>query len=345
MPQKRSAEQSTSQASKKVNCQTSQGESLQASTSRQGADNQATISRLQTTVDDLVARLSTLPEPTPVLTEEQVIELIDARLSQQRQEFQQSIQELQELCENGFVNTQASFDAVGEWKEEVQQSFTRIQDWAAAIEKKLVSSEAGQSQLASHDLALRTHQLSSTPSSVAVSSWQTPAAPLITASSALRRPYRLSDAMDLSLATIPEAPNSPCVTEEKRSAVDNATPSRPESENQDNNPRQKHVRISPLSEEIIEPECERLQSSTASERLEKEASLPASDISQPLIAFTPKQITCTPRASKTLFGSEKSTEARFDDVLEVMDESLVVDKGVLPPAWTSLSPSRLLKAT
>ena len=328
-----------------MNCQTSHGESLQASTSRQGADNQVIIARLQATVDDLEARLSTLPAQPPVLTEEQVIELIDTRLAQQRQEFQQSIQRLQELCETGFVNTQASFDAVGEWKEEVQQSFTKIQDWATAIEQKLLAAEVGQSRLAPNNLASRTHQLSSTPSSVAVSSWQTPAAPLITASSAVRRPYRPSDAIDLSLATIPEAPNTPCIAEENKLAIDIDSPSRLESQIENSSPRQKQVRISPLTEEIVGPQFEGLQSPTVSERSKEETSLLASDTSQPLIAFTPKQITCTPRASKTLFGSEKSTEARFDDVLEVMDESLVTEKGVLPPAWTALSPSKLFKGT
>lgn len=303
-----------------------------------------TITELKSTVNELLTQVAALSEPKPAgLTEEQVIALIDARLAQQRQEFQQSLQELQELCETGFVNTQASFDAVGEWKEEVQQSFTRIQDWASDIEKKLIATQTDQPQREpSTSQSTRLSHLSSTPSASAVSNWQTPAGPVISNGSGMRRLSRLSDGIDFSLATIPEGPNTPTLSEDQRQVTNVDSPVRPLAQNNIPATDKKHVTIS-LATEDIPPVAEGPTEDSAI--LSEDEGISESgrpDNTQPLIAFTPKQITRTPAASRTLFGTEKSTEARFDDILEVMDQSITTES-TLPQAWTSISPSRLFQ--
>lgn len=331
--------------------------SLQASTSSDATTSNAAIAQLQSTVDNVLARLGALPAPQPAgLTEGQVIALIDARLAQQRQQFQQSLQELQDLCETGFVNIQASFDAVGEWKEEVSQTFTKIQEWATAIEEKIIApatndtSREDSTRRSSHP----TH-LSSTPSSSSLppSSWQTPAAPPIRHNPNIQRSLRLSDALDFTLATIPEQPSTPAVGEEvgrvsERAGIDEL----PSSTNlqiddaQVNKPK-KQVRISlPVLEEAeqsVEGDSANSATATAADALD--ALVDAHERSQNLIAFTPKQVTRTPIAARTLFGTEKSTEERFDDIVYIFDGSAATD--TLPvidtPAWTAASPSRLLR--
>lgn len=341
VPQKRTAEQSSLPAAKKTGA-TSQSRPLNASSSQSSAAAGA-FTQLQVTVSELEARVSALTNPKPFLTAEQVIELIDTRLAQQRQEFHQAIQELQHLCETGFVSTQASFDAVGDWKEEVQQSFTKIQDWATAVEQKLVGAHASIPSQAISDTSIQTRHISSTPLPGPVPAWHTPAAPLIATAPPTRRLSRLSDALDFSLATIPEAPNTPLSSDERRPLSDAAS-AHPKSEKSDTmTPGVKHVRICALAEVIDkseddEPTSDHVLAEQVASRISTEE-----QASQPLIAFTPKQVTCTPRSAKTLFGTEQSSEARFDDILEIMDDSVGQEPSMLPPTWASLSPSRLLK--
>lgn len=348
VPQKRATEQSTLPAPKKVFSHESQTRSLQASTSKQDTDHR-TIEQLRTTITALEGRVSALSDAKPVLTAEQVIDLIDSRLARQREDVQQALQELQELCETGFVNTQASFDAVGEWKEEVQQSFTKIQDWASAIEEKLTGPQAGQLKSGTSNSLREISHISSTPSAPGPSSWKTPAAPIIGTAPATRRLSRLSDALEHSLATIPEAPNTPGANDHRRAPYyDNAAPPQPalgESEAPMDTGK-KQVRISATTEAVSPAGAgEAMQSPISLPETASRTSPAVSEISQALISFTPKQVTCTPRSAKTLFGTEQSAEARFDDILEVSDDSIALVTSVLPPSWTSMSPSRLLSGS
>lgn len=356
MPQKRPTQQTESQPAKRAVGQ-SVTRSLQASTSSDTTASNTAITQLQSTVDNVLARLDALPAPQPAgLSEDQVIALIDARLAQQRQQFQQSLQELQDLCETGFVNIQASFDAVGEWKEEVSQTFTKIQEWATAIEEKIIApatndtSREDSTRRSSHP----TH-LSSTPSSSSLppSSWQTPAAPPIRHNPNIRRSLRLSDALDFTLATIPEQPGTPAVAEEvggvsDKTGIDElASSTNLQIDNTQLDKPKKQVRISlPVLEEAehsVEGDSANSETATAADALE--ALVDAHETSQNLIAFTPKQVTRTPMAARTLFGTEKSTEERFDDIVDILDGTAATD--TLPvigtPAWTAASPSRLLR--
>lgn len=343
MPQKRSAEQSTLPAAKKAVGQTSQVGSLQASTSQRRTED-GVIKQLQSTISELEARISALSNPAPTLTAEQVIELIDTRLAQQRQEFQQAVQGLQQLCETGFVNTQASFDAVGDWKENVQQSFAKIQDWATAIEEKLVGCQVKETSQTVSDRPIQFKYVSSTPSTGHALPWQTPAAPVITTAHTTHRPSRLSDALDFSLATIPEAPNTPLSADERKASLEVA-PSPSASCRADTlETGAEQVRVRAQAEVINTPEtAETTQEIDSVHSLAYQTSTQSAEASQPLIAFTPQQVTCTPRSAKTLFGTEQSSEARFEDILEIMGDSVAQEASVLPPTWTSLSPSKLLK--
>lgn len=353
VPQKRSTQQADSQPAKRVASQNGT-KALQASTSNEAASSSTAIKQLQSTVDDVLARLAALPAPQPSgLTEDQVIDLIDARLAQQRQQFQQSLQELQDLCETGFVNIQASFDAVGEWKEEVTQTFTKIQEWATAIEEKIIVQPENTSQANSTHRLSHPGHLSSTPSSLPPSTWQTPAAPPIKHASGIRRSFRLSEAPDFTLATIPEQPNTPSHGEEQETRADiredEELPlaSGVHVKNTPLDQPEKHVRISlPVEDESVAgTSAEEVSAAVPSAAADALADLvDAHEPSQNLIAFTPKHATRTPMASRTLFGTEKSTEERFDDIVDVLDGNATADSlQPATPGWTVSSPSRLLR--
>ncbi|CAD6589565.1 MAG: hypothetical protein CYPHOPRED_004875, partial [Cyphobasidiales sp. Tagirdzhanova-0007] len=262
-----------------------------------------TLQGLQASVDDLLARLM-----SPGVTEAQINDIVNARLAEQRAEIQGALTELQNLCQVGFLNVQSSFDAVETWKDEVTGTFSNIQSWAAKVEQRIVASKCSPALPRPSLGPARTMSLSSTPTSqLAPLLFQTPAIQPITAQSVRR--VRLSDAAEYSLATIPEqaimAADASLVEEAMQPAKE--LQDKPTSAETDEAGTilyaNKRVRIE-------SPEQKRSQDGHVRAGDGIPSRVPLSQSMEVAPAFR------TPAASKTLFGTERSTEERFDDAVD-----------------------------
>lgn len=283
------------------------------------------IPSLQSQLEELRAQIASL-QAGP--SEARIVELIESRLEEQRQTFISEISELQNLCEVGFANVQASFESVAEWRGEVTSAFENIQSWAKEVEQKVLSGDdsaakAQRPQPASviprPSISTPVHSFSHQPSFS-----QTPAGPQ--AYGILGR-KRLSDATERSLAAIPEAattPSSPAVQETEQAEE---VPERAE----------KRVRID-------KPEPSMTSDPAAPPGQHDSFQL---DIALPQSSVVPRpRFTSTPAATKTLFGTELSTEQRFGDLpLADISVNTPVEEGMPAlPSWTAGSPCWTRKA-
>lgn len=351
VPQKRAPQQADSQPLKRQAGQAGTRAVQGINATQQSSVNDETVStvkKLQTTVEDILARLAAAapaPQPSAGITEEQVISLIEARLVKQQEEIQQSIQELRELVETGFVNIQTSFDSVAEWREEVTQTFSKIHEWATVMEEKVIEGrttssiihEQSQAERSLHATSRLSH-LSSTPSQLPPSDWQTPSATAIKTNNNSRRSFRLSDAVDFTLATIPEQPNVSVIVEDQEVIQENGSTSPAPIASTSSAKPKKQVRLS-LPADYQDTSVKQLGSSPELGSIAEVQT--DQDVSRPLIAFTPI-------ASRTLFGTERSTEERFDDIIDIIDgddtAALDMQDASTLPVWGVQSPSKLLPA-
>lgn len=328
-------------------------------------------------VQDIQSRLNQLTDrlnAQSTLNESQIIQLIDQRLQSQREEFRTALNDLHAICEVGFINMQASFDAVGSWRDEVTSTFEDIQSWAAEVEERLVQQEQkpvpvqSRTQPIPLPLALGTNSrpfprsssiLSSTPSISNIASILPHQTPALQPISAVHRRYsRLSDASEYSLATIPEQPTTPCagpkelakdgeeedgcedgpesklselqapVPLEYPSIVSVAVKSSPAAVNK------KRVRIS-------SPTMERSGRDGSNGNIS--ATLECASEDQENRPFKRPNNMSTPAASKTLYGTERSTEERFDDVMVANETVSNPGSPTKMPLWTNQSPSWVKK--
>ena len=302
-----------------------------------------TLRSLQLQLESILTR--------PQITEEQINAIVEAKLAQQREQFQTALDELHEVCKVGFTNVHTSFEAVADWREEITETFAKIDDWATGVEAKLLAT--GPSALPKHILSekRKANHLSSTPAgSTAPLPCQTPAMPPI--HMARRRSARISDASEFSLATIPEQPGTPRATgelaeEEEENVFSEDKGSEVVGAVQSAEP------ASAVPDESIFSESDTLQTQTAVVESKspakqvkfaspKRSPVRAATMSPPRAANPEnKQPTRTPAAARTLFGTECSTEERFGDTILVDEQTGEVETKL--PIWTSRSPSWLKK--
>lgn len=290
-----------------------------------------TLKTLQAQLDALLA--------APRMTEADVSALIDAKLAQQRTQFQSALDELHEVCKVGFTNVQASFEAIGEWRDEVTETFAKIDSWATEVEAKLLAK--GPSALPKHIQTekRRPSHLSSTPiSAEAALPCQTPAMPAIGAMR--RRSTRISDASEFWLATISEQPPTPSAP----SAAEPEAAARPTADElwtallnhgQEHTEGQAGQRTDELQGQhqitnTPAPKQVKFVSPNPSESDHKPRTPPAAAWMR---TTNGEQ---TPAAAGTLFGTEASAEERFGDALPEEDQT--AGEGQLP-AWTCRSPA------
>ena len=295
----------------------------------------STVSELQASVDGILARLA-----LPAISDIQITEIVDARLAEQRKEFQAALQELHNLCQMGFVNMQASFDGVDTWRREVTETFTHIQSWATEVEQRIITSETPSSQSRPILGDPRPSLLSSTPFAQRPGlPCQTPALQPVAGPSAIKR-VRLSDASDYSLQTIPEqilTPTGEVAEEEAMHGTESTDMESTEiglAQAENDGARPPFEAAQALHQILETPQPDLYQPETVDTSVSEEQS--------PAIGLAPSR---TPAASKTLYGTERSTDERFDDVLAPDGMSTHGLSACQMSGWTSHSPSWFKKVS
>jgi hypothetical protein len=274
-----------------------------------------------------------------------VEDLVNAKLEAQQAEFQAALDELHGICQESFATIQSSFQDVDSWKEEVTDTFAAIQSWASDVEKRVLASSAAHAtpSLPKNRFlgARRSSPFSSTPSGrEAIQSHQTPAVEPIPTGAPLPKRVRLSDASECSLATIPEqlmTPNGELVDEDPMLGAQ-VSQGRAGDGEQYNSIEKLDAAKQEQQENAAQPLRAADQSQNLASDTVKEADTSARS---PMDVMTTVQMRNardeamrTPAAAKTLFGTERSADERFEDTGRVSDiSSHSTEWGIRPPLW------------